>query len=37
MLEKKYKAELEALAARGLRFVSEVYLPEKIASKDFLP
>jgi len=37
MLEKGYKAELEALAARGLRFVSQVYLPEKIKSGDFLP
>ena len=37
MLEKGYKAELESLAAKGLRFVSEVYLPEKISNQDFLP
>ena len=35
-LEKKYKAELESLAGRGLRFVTENYLPEKIKNEDFL-
>lgn len=35
-LEKKYKAELESLAGRGLRFVTETYLPEKIKNEDFL-
>ncbi len=35
-LEKKYKAELESLAGRGLKFTSEVYLPEKIKTQDFL-
>jgi DNA topoisomerase-6 subunit A len=30
------KAELEALASRGITFISDVYLPEKIERKDFL-
>jgi len=30
------KAELEALAARGITFISEKYLPEKIENKEFL-
>jgi len=30
------KAEIEALSARGISFITEKYLPEKIASKDFL-
>lgn len=37
MLEKKYKAEIEALSARGLKFLSETYLPEKLEKKQFLP
>ena len=37
MLQKKVKAEIEALSARGLKFLSEVYLPEKIEKKQFLP
>lgn len=37
MLEKGYKAELEALTSKGFRFISDKYLPEKIKSKDFLP
>ena len=37
MLEKKYKAELEALSGKGLKFVTETYLPDKIKNKDFLP
>ncbi|MEM5831816.1 MAG: DNA topoisomerase IV subunit A [Candidatus Aenigmatarchaeota archaeon] len=35
-IEKKYKAELESLAGRGLKFVTETYLPEKIKNEDFL-
>jgi DNA topoisomerase-6 subunit A len=35
-IEKKRKAELESLSGRGLKFVTEVYLPEKIKNKDFL-
>ncbi|MCX8179126.1 MAG: DNA topoisomerase IV subunit A [Candidatus Aenigmarchaeota archaeon] len=37
MLQKKIKAEIEALSARGLKFLSEVYLPEKLEKKEFLP
>ncbi len=37
MIEKKYKAELEALSGKGLKFVTETYLPDKIKNKDFLP
>lgn len=35
-LQKKYKAELESLAGKGLKFVTETYLPEKIKNEDFL-
>jgi len=37
MLEVGYKLELEALSAKGIKFISEKYLPEKIKEKDFLP
>lgn len=37
MLNKKIKAEIEALSSRGLRFLSETYLPEKLEKKEFLP
>jgi len=37
MIKRKIKAELEALSGRGLKFMTEVYLPEKIKNKDFLP
>lgn len=37
MLDKKIKAEIEALSSRGLKFLSEVYLPEKLDKKEFLP
>jgi len=30
------KAEIEALSARGISFITEKYLPEKIANKEFL-
>ncbi|MAG52911.1 MAG: DNA topoisomerase VI, partial [Nanoarchaeota archaeon] len=30
------KAEIQALSSRGISFISEEYLPEKIKSKDFL-
>ncbi len=36
MIEKGIKAEIEALSNRGLKFMSEVYLPEKLKKKDFL-
>ncbi len=37
MIKVGYKLELEALSAKGIRFISEKYLPEKIKEKDFLP
>jgi DNA topoisomerase-6 subunit A len=37
MIERKYKLELEALSAKGIKFISEKYLPEKIEKRDFLP
>jgi len=37
MIKRKRKAEIEALSSRGLKFLSETYLPEKIESGDFLP
>ena len=30
------KAEIQALSARGLSFISDKYLPEKIKNKDFI-
>ena len=37
MLQVGHKLELEALSSKGIRFISEKYLPQKIAEKDFLP
>ncbi|MBU1120729.1 MAG: DNA topoisomerase IV subunit A [archaeon] len=37
MKEREIKLELEALSKKGIRFITETYLPEKIKSKDFLP
>jgi DNA topoisomerase-6 subunit A len=37
MLKVGYKLELEALTAKGVTFISEKYLPQKIKEKDFLP
>ena len=37
MLSVGYKLELEALSAKGIKFISEKYLPEKISKKQFLP
>lgn len=36
MIQKKIKAELEALSGRGLKFITEKYLPQKLEEKDFL-
>ncbi len=36
MIEKGVKAEIEALSHRGLKFMSQEYLPEKLKAKDFL-
>ncbi len=37
MLKVGYKLELEALSSKGIKFISEKYLPQKISKKDFLP
>jgi DNA topoisomerase-6 subunit A len=37
LIKEKRKAELEALSGRGLRFMTEEYLPQKIKNKEFLP
>jgi DNA topoisomerase-6 subunit A len=37
MLKMGYKLELEALSAKGIKFISDSYLPEKIKQEDFLP
>jgi len=37
MLTAGYKLELEALSSKGIKFITEKYLPEKIAKKDLLP
>lgn len=36
MKEMKAKAELAALSSKGITFISEKYLPEKIKNKDFV-
>ena len=36
-LEKKIKAEIQALSSKSLQYISNTYLPEKIEAKDFLP
>jgi len=37
MLKVGYKLELEALSSKGIKFISQEYLPKKIERKDFLP
>ncbi len=37
MKQKAVKLELEALSKKGIRFITEEYLPDKIKRKDFLP
>ena len=37
MKEKNIKMELEALSKKGIRFITEEYLPRKIKDEDFLP
>lgn len=37
MKDKAYKLELEALSKKGIRFITEKYVPEKLKNKDFLP
>jgi DNA topoisomerase-6 subunit A len=36
MLKVGYKLELEALSSKGIKFITEKYLPEKIKNRDFL-
>jgi DNA topoisomerase-6 subunit A len=36
MIQKKRKAELESLSGKGLKFISETYLPKKIKEKKWL-
>ncbi len=36
-LEKKLKAEIQALSSKSLQYISNSYLPEKIKNQDFLP
>ncbi|MEM4390869.1 MAG: DNA topoisomerase IV subunit A [Candidatus Diapherotrites archaeon] len=37
MREKAVKLELEALSKKGIRFITEEYVPKKIKEEDFLP
>lgn len=37
MLRVGYKLEIEALSSKGIKFISQKYLPEKIKNRDFLP
>jgi len=37
MMKVGYKLELEALSAKGIKFISNKYLPQKIENKEFLP
>jgi len=36
-LEKKLKAEIQALSSKNLQYISKEYLPDKIKAQDFLP
>ncbi|RMD58471.1 DNA topoisomerase IV subunit A [Candidatus Woesearchaeota archaeon] len=36
MLKMKAKAEIQALSSRGISFITETYLPEKIKNKDWI-
>jgi len=36
-LDKKLKAEIQALSSKNLQYISNTYLPEKIGAQDFLP
>lgn len=37
MLKVGYKLELEALSSKGIKFITEKYLPKKIKNEQFLP
>ena len=36
LIKRKIKAELEALSAKGIKFISETYIPSKIKNQEFL-
>jgi len=36
LIQRKIKAELEALSGKGIKFISEQYIPMKIKNKEFL-
>jgi DNA topoisomerase VI subunit A len=36
MIKKKIKAELEALSGRGLKYMTQEYLPKKLGEKEHL-
>jgi DNA topoisomerase-6 subunit A len=36
MMKTGQKLELEALSSRGIRFISQKYLPDKINNREFL-
>ena len=36
LVQRKIKAELESLSGKGLKFMTETYLPQKIKNKEFL-
>jgi DNA topoisomerase-6 subunit A len=36
-LDKKMKAEIQALSSKSLQYISSTYLPDKIKAQDFLP
>ncbi|MFH0835413.1 MAG: DNA topoisomerase IV subunit A [Candidatus Micrarchaeota archaeon] len=36
-LDKKIKAEIQALSSKSLQYISKTYLPDKIGAQDFLP
>lgn len=37
MLQVGFKLELEALSSKGIKFITDSYLPQKIENKEFLP
>jgi DNA topoisomerase-6 subunit A len=37
LIERGYKVEIQALSSKHLKFIGDIYLPEKIKNQDFLP
>jgi DNA topoisomerase VI subunit A len=37
MIKSGFKLELEALSAKGIKYITTEYLPQKIDEKAFLP